>query len=419
MTVGSTATPVTEPSSAEAESSAVVLPSKRDEAWRYAPHGELARLKFGPAPGSVIDVPAAVEEQIPQLDGPRVVIVNGVVDQTRSDMSDLPPGVQISALAAAGDQLPSTVAAATGSGSDGPLDAFTKLNMAFGGDGAFVDIGSGLKLDTPIHIVDIAIPGQTQNGSCTGVVVHLDDHSSATVVETRIGGGQQFGGSNVRSTITLGAGASLHHILLQDLPPNQIHLGRLDVHQGPDSEFRAHSFNLGASYGRLTYHVRLAAERAHVDLTGLYFGFGEQTLDQQITVVHDAKDCTSRQSFRGVLDDSSTGVFNGGIAVSPGADGTDAEQANDNLLLSTQAEANSQPRLEILADDVACKHGATVGQLDDSALYYLRSRGIPLNAARMLLIKGFADQTIEDLPIDALKTWIAQRLGPDLGNDNA
>ena len=127
------------------------------------------------------------------------------------------------------------------------------------------------------------------------------------------------------------------------------------------------------------------------DLSGLFFGVGEQILDQQITVVHQAKDCTSRQTFRGVLDDASTGVFNGGIDVCPGADGTDAEQSNDNLLLSNRAEVNTQPRLEILADEVACKHGATVGQLDDTALYYLRSRGISADDARRLLINGFAD----------------------------
>jgi Fe-S cluster assembly protein SufD len=145
----------------------------------------------------------------------------------------------------------------------------------------------------------------------------------------------------------------------------------------------------------------------------LFFGVGEQTLDQQITVVHAAKDCTSRQTFRGVLDDASTGVFNGGIDVCPGADGTDAEQSNDNLLLSDRAEANTQPRLEILADEVACKHGATVGQLDDTALYYLRSRGIDAAEARRLLINGFADEIVDDVGIEAVRTWITRRLGHD------
>ena len=152
---------------------------------------------------------------------------------------------------------------------------------------------------------------------------------------------------------------------------------------------------------------------AVADLSGLFFGVGEQILDQQITVVHDAPDCTSRQTCRGVLDDASTGVFNGGIDVCPGADGTDAEQSNDNLLLSNRAEVNTQPRLEILADEVACKHGATVGELDDTALYYLRSRGINADEARRLLINGFADQIVDDVSVDAVRDWITHRLGHD------
>jgi Fe-S cluster assembly protein SufD len=130
-------------------------------------------------------------------------------------------------------------------------------------------------------------------------------------------------------------------------------------------------------------------------------------------VVHRAKNCTSRQSYRGVLDDGSTGVWNGGVDVRPGADGTDSEQSNDNLLLSRQAEVNTMPRLEILADEVSCQHGATVGQLDEEALYYLRSRGIAKADASRLLINGFADQMMDDLKSEAVRTWITERLGHD------
>jgi len=198
--------------------------------------------------------------------------------------------------------------------------------------------------------------------------------------------------------------------VLQDVAPTQVHLGRIEVTQGVGSVLRSHLFNLGGRYGRVDYDVRLDGEGALVELTGLYFGRGNQILDQQVTVVHTAPDCTSRQSFRGILDDESTGVFNGGIDVRPGADGTDAEQSNDNLLLSDRAEANTQPRLEILADQVACKHGATVGQLDGDALYYLRTRGIPEAEARRLLIGGFADQAVDAVDDEILRIWITERL---------
>jgi len=385
-------------------------PTKRDEAWRYAPHRTLDELSFGPPAVQGPIVPADLDEQIPALDGPRIVVINGVVDTERSQLT-APAGVHLSTLS---DQV-ETGAALVASHVDvaEPADAYVALNQEFGVDGAVVEIVDGTAVDVPIHIVHVELPGHTPNASCAGAVIRVGAGSAATVVETRLGAGAEFGGSNLRTTVTLDDRASLEHILLQDVPSTQVHLSRIDVVQAADSEYRARSFNLGASYGRVAYDVHLVGAGAHADLSGLFFGFGDQTLDQQINVVHAAENCTSRQSFRGVLDDRSTGVFNGGIAVRPGADGTDAEQSNDNLILSDRSEINTQPRLEILADEVACKHGATVGQLDDTALYYMRSRGIPVDDARRLLINGFADQVVDRIGIDAVRVWITHRLGHD------
>ena len=385
------------------------LPTKRDEAWRYAPHTALGRLTFGPTTAPDV-VPSDVDGQIPHIDGPRLVIVNGVVDLGRSRLDALPAGVQLLSLAgASGD----SAAGALEREHDEPEDAFSIINRAYGTDGALVQIDG--RPDEAIHIVDIVVPGGAHNASASRVVIEMAAGSSATVVETRIGSGDSFGGSNVRSEISLAADASLEHIILQDLPVTQIHLGRVDVIQAAGSTLRARLFNLGSDYGRVAYYVHLAGEGAHADLSGLYFGSGRQTLDQQITVVPAAKDCTSRQSYRGVLDDASTGVWNGSVVVRPGADGTDSEQSNDNLLLSRQAEVNSMPRLEILADEVSCQHGATVGQLDQEALYYMRSRGIPSAEASRLLINGFADQVMDALKSDAVRTWVTERLGRDDG----
>jgi Fe-S cluster assembly protein SufD len=379
------------------------LPTKRDEAWRNAPHQALAQLTFGPARAPDV-VPADVDGQIPPIDGPRLVIVNGVVDQARSNLDALPAGVRLVGLADG-----SELTAALEREHDAAEDAFSIINRAYGTDGALIQIDG--RPDATIHIVDVVVPGGAQNASATRVVIEMAAGSSATVIETRIGSGDTLGGSNVRSEISLAADASLEHIILQDLPSTQIHLGRVDVTQAAGSTLRARLFNLGSDYGRVAYHVHLAGEGAHADMSGLYFGFGRQTLDQQITVVHAAKDCTSRQTYRGVLDDSSTGVWNGAVVVRPGADGTDSEQSNDNLLLSRQAEVNSMPRLEIMADEVACQHGATVGQLDEAALYYLRSRGIRRAEASQLLINGFADQVMDAVENDAVRTWISERLG--------
>lgn len=417
MTTSVTAPPESSPSMVEDIDAVdriglVRYPTKRDEAWRYAPHRQLGELSFGPPVELSGDLPAGLDAQIPALAGPRFVIVNGIVDPERSNLT-APDGVRISTLADALAERPELLGSHCDRTDDEITDAYTALNVAFRADGAVVHVADGTALDVPIHIVDVSMPDTTQNASCTGVMIHLGAGSSATVVETRLGVGTEFGGSNVHTSVTLGDDATLEHVLLQDLPADQIHLSRVEVTQGAGSTFRARSFNLGASFGRLAYDVHLAGVGALADLSGLFYGTGDQILDQQITVIHDAKNCTSRQSFRGVLDDESIGVFNGGIDVRPGADGTDASQSNDNLLLSNRAEINTQPRLEILADEVACKHGATVGQLDDTALYYLRSRGIAADEARRILINGFANQAVDHVGIEAVRAWITSRLGHD------
>ncbi|HUS44144.1 MAG TPA: Fe-S cluster assembly protein SufD [Ilumatobacteraceae bacterium] len=386
------------------------FPTKRDEAWRYAPHRRLGQLTFGPNADGLVGESVELGQRIPDVGGPRIVVVNGVVSPELSTF-DAEGGLHLSTLADAADSGAATVRGHR----DGAtiVDAYAALNVAYATDGAVIRIDDGAQIEAPIHVVDVAVPGSLTNTSTSAVVIRLGAGSSATIVETRIGIGTSFGGSNVHTSIVLGDDAALEHILIQDLPAQQVHLSRVEITQGERCTMRTRSFNLGGSYGRLAYTVELTGADAIADLSGLFFGAGEQILDQQITVVHSAKDCTSRQSFRGLLDDASSGVFNGGIDVCPGADGTDAEQSNDNLLLSNRAEVNTQPRLEILADEVACKHGATVGQLDDTALYYLRSRGINAEDARRLLINGFADQIVDDVSVDAVRTWITRRLGHD------
>jgi len=415
VTSGATAASTSEVSTETqiAQITALRYPTKRDEAWRHAPHTVLGRLSFGSPSAIAGEVPWEIDAQIPALDGPRIVIVNGVVDHARSDITALQVGLDLSTTDHRTGRVADRIAVDAGSGIEHVADVFVALNVAFSGDRVGIHVAPGRHLDAPIHIVMVSTSAGTHNTSCSKLAIQLDAGSSAKVVETRLGESSEFGGANMRTTIALGDNTTLDHIIIQDVPATHVHLSRTEVTQGAQSELRARLFNLGAAYGRLVYEVQLAGEGARADLSGLYFGSGDQILDQQINVIHAAANCTSRQAFRGVLDDESTGVFNGAIDVRPGADGTDAAQSNDNLLLSNRAEANTQPRLEILADDVACKHGATVGQLDDEALYYMRSRGIPATEARRLLINGFADQAVHDVDIEVLRTWIAQRLGHD------
>lgn len=386
----------------------VALPTRRDEAWRYAPHAALGRLEFVAGDDADVEVPADLDSRIPDVDGPLVVMVNGRVDPGRSRLGGT-SGCAVTRFADATGAAAEELARHR----EAVVDGYAVINAALGVDGVIVEVADGVECAEPVHVVDVVAPTSEHRATSFGVVVLVGADASTTLVETKIGGNESSGGSNSSTSIVLSERAECDHLVLQDLAAEQIALHRTTVRQAADSRYDAQTFNLGGEYGRLAFDVELAGEGSAADLSGLYFGFGSQSLDQQITVVHAAKDCSSRQSFRGVLDDESTGIFNGGIDVRPGADGTDAQQSNDNLLLSRRAEVNTQPRLEILADEVKCSHGATVGQLDETALYYLRSRGIPEDQARRLLIAGFARQVVDDVPIEAVRQWVTSRLGHD------
>jgi len=182
--------------------------------------------------------------------------------------------------------------------------------------------------------------------------------------------------------------------------------GVLDVTQAAKSRFSSNAYSLGASVARHEVRVRLDGEAADVTLAGLYLPSGSQHHDNPVTVEHVAPCCTSRQVYNGVLDDQGHGVFNGRILVQPSANGTNATQSNRNLVLSDRAEIDTRPRLEILTDDVVCAHGATVGQLDEQAIYYLRTRGIPETAARAMLTTAFANEIVQRIENVELRSWV-------------
>jgi Fe-S cluster assembly protein SufD len=251
-------------------------------------------------------------------------------------------------------------------------------------------------------------------------VVLAGPASRAAIVETYVGVPGDVYCTNAVTEVVLEEGAEVEHYKVQDEPETAFHLALLDVRQGRGSRFSSHSVALGSSIARHEVRVGLEAEGAEVRLDGLYMPRGDQHHDNPILIEHAAPHCTSRQLYKGVLDGHGQGVFNGRVVVCPGAVGTDASQTNKNLLLSDHAEVDTRPRLEIFADDVKCTHGAAVGRLDEDAVFYLRSRGVPHLAARGLLIYAFANEMVERLRLEPLRSLVeklvAHRLAPD-GDD--
>lgn len=384
------------------------FPTLKDEDWRYTRLGPILDVSFEPAvPGgshrlssSTIDALAA------DLGGTRLVFVNGHFTPELSSLTELPEGATVtnlaSVLAEDGERLEPYFSRPFGP----HHHAFTALNAALAEDGAFVHVPAGTTVDEPIQLVFFSDTAAAPLVSSPRTVVLAGPRSQVAIVETYVGVPGDVYCTNAVTEVVLEEGAQVEHYKVQDESETAFHLALLDVRQGRNSTFCSRSVALGSSIARHEVRVNLEAEGAEVSLDGLYMPRGDQHHDNPILIEHAAPHCTSRQLYKGVMDGHGHGVFNGRVVVRPGAAGSDAAQTNKNLLLSDHAEADTRPRLEILADDVKCTHGATVGRLDEDAVFYLRSRGVPHLAARGLLISAFANEMVERLRPEPLRSRV-------------
>jgi len=384
------------------------LPTPRDEDWKYTPLAPITATTFDVALESDGHEPS--EEAIAPFcvgasSWSRLVFVNGRFSAKLSALRPLPGGVRVGSL---GEALitDAEVVRARLSAAGEPLDAFAALNAAFWQDGAFVDVPDGVTVEEPIHLLFIAAtPGRARIDHPRSLIV-LGRESRATVVESYVALGADTYLTNAVTEVAAGASARLDHqkILLES--GRAFHVGATRVHQARDSRFTSCAVTLGGRLVRNEVHALLAAEGADCRLSGLYVVGGRQHADTHTVIDHASPRATSRQLYKGILDGRARGVFNGRIVVRPGANGTDAHQANKNLLLSDEAEVDSKPQLEIFADDVKCGHGAADGQLPAEAIFYLRSRGLDEAAARALLTYGFAHEVLERIDVAPIRAWL-------------
>jgi Fe-S cluster assembly protein SufD len=240
-------------------------------------------------------------------------------------------------------------------------------------------------------------------------LIVAEESSEAAVVEDYIGDGARYL-TNAVSEVVIGNNAKIDHYKLQREGEGSYHIATVEVRQGRDSRFRSYAVSLGSALARIAINTTFEAEGGECSFDGLYMATGRQHLDHHTTIDHRQPRCTSRELYKGVLDGKATGVFNGRVYVRPNAQKSDATQMNKNLLLSDQATVDTKPQLEIFADDVKCSHGATIGQLDEKALFYLRSRGIGADQARQLLIRGFANELIDRLRAEPVRAQLQRAL---------
>jgi Fe-S cluster assembly protein SufD len=290
-----------------------------------------------------------------------------------------------------------------GSLSGGDDNPFVALNDAFFTDGAIIQIADAQRLAKPVHLLFVT----TASGD--GEAAHIRNwivagaNTQGTIIESHLSLGQAATVTNVVTESCIGDGANIEHIKFQDQSNRAFHLASLHSELGRDAQYTFHSIALGARLSRNNLRMRLARPGIECVLNGLYMLRGQQLADHHMIVEHAAPHCDSHEYFNGILDDQSRGVFHGRILVQPGAQKTDAKQTNKNLLLSDDATANTKPQLEIYADDVKCTHGATIGEMDDDAIFYLRTRGLDPSTARRMLLHGFAGEIVERIRHDAVR----------------
>lgn len=280
--------------------------------------------------------------------------------------------------------------------------AFTALNTAFIQDGALVELQADAVVDQPIHLIFVS-EGEGEAVSHPRNLIVAAQNSRATIIESYVSIRDNCYFTNAVTEISLGEGARVDHYKIQRESEKAFHVGTTQIRQERDSQLHSFSFAVGGSLARTNIYTSLAGAAASCTLNGLYLADGVQHIDNQTVIEHIAPNCPSHEVYKGVLDGRSHGVFNGKVYVHPEAQKTDGKQSNNNLLLSPTARVDTKPQLEIFADDVKCTHGATVGRLDEVAMFYLNSRGIGRETARILLTYAFAADVLETIELQSMK----------------
>jgi Fe-S cluster assembly protein SufD len=367
------------------------MPGVREEDWKYTDISALIDItNHWLASGAATVTPAAAEPAA-GIEADWITITNGRVDEAL--LESLPEGVTVTRLSNIRSEL-------------APLGRLGEFNTALLHDGLKISIEQGVVLERPIGLL---LFDQADSGASVSQVridIDLAQTSRAGFIEHQVSGGNGDLYANVAVNLALGDNASADYVRIQNRGPQHNQTGYHGIELGRDARLRQASFDLGGKLIRNDLVVDITHPGAEAEFSGLYLVGDGQHVDNHTRVDHRVGPAVSRQEYRGILEGKARGVWNGKAIVHEGADGTDAEQSNHNLLLSQNAEINAKPELEIYADDVKCSHGTTVGQLDEAALFYLRTRGLDKNEARQVLTRAFAHATVGRSPIEQIEDFL-------------
>jgi Fe-S cluster assembly protein SufD len=384
------------------------FPTLRDEDWRFTNLAPLVRTSFRLVEDGRCHIsPREIEPFIfLGLEYSQLVFVDGRYSPDISSLNLLPNGVKVSSLVEALTHDRDLIEEYLSRYADYKKDVFVALNTAFMEDGAFVYIPRGVILEEPIHLLYVTATAETPAIINPRNLIVMEESTQATIVEhyTSLSDNVYF--SNVVTEVVVGKNSVLNHCIIERESKKAFNISTLRVQQDRSSSVTANSLLFGGSLVRNNVHSVLAGEGSECYINGLFMATGRQHMDNYMKIEHASPHCDSRQLYKGILDGRSHGVFHGRIIVHKGAQKTDAKQTNRNLLLSDDAQIDTKPQLEIYADDVKCTHGATIGQLDENAIFYLRSRGIPLDSARALLLFAFTREILERIKVEPIRNYL-------------
>jgi Fe-S cluster assembly protein SufD len=386
------------------------FPTTRDEEWRFTSVAPVAEQRFPLARNGASQLGPGDLDSF-QLPGSAatLVFVNGRYAPGASSIGKISGAVAIETLAQAVSRSASGVDAHLSRLANVETRAFTALNTAFLDDGAVVSIPDEARVDAPIHLVFVAI-GEDRAMAHPRVLIVTGANSQASIVESYVGVRAHAQFTNTVTELMVGSNAVVEHYKVQRESVDSVHIGSMYVRAARDARVACHSISLGGSLVRNEVDVVLDGEGGECTLNGLYLGDRRALVDNHTTIDHAKPHCSSREIYKGIVADNARAVFNGKIIVRPDAQKTDAKQTNKALLLSKYAEINTKPQLEIFANDVKCTHGAAVGQIDEEAIFYLRARGLGETDARRLLIRAFAGDILQRMPL----TLLGARLDAEL-----
>lgn len=380
------------------------FPAADHEEWRFINLDPIRRLDF-----SLAEPPAALTREalapflISGVEGPRLIFLDGVFQPALSNGVSQSGPLVVQSLGEAWRAAPAPLKQHLARVARYDENGFTALNTAFLSDGALILASPGHEEPSPIHILHLSSAAKAGASTQPRSLIIAQKGARIRVVEAyaTLGGEAVF--TNAVTEVVLEQDAFVEHCKTQEENHQALHIATIQSQQARSSHFLSHSISLGALLARNTITCSLDGERAEATLNGLYLGQDRQTVDHHTAIHHNQPNCPSHEFYHGILDDRSQAVFNGKIFVRPEAQKTDAKQTNRNLLLSPDASINTKPQLEIFADDVRCTHGATIGQLNEDQIFYLRARGIGRETARKMLVHAFASEIVNRVSIPELR----------------